>query len=140
MGIKQEKRGTGRTHNMIMEALHIGSQGPACAVVIMRDMRCIENAVQAVVPNCFSKDHHYWQVTYSQATWHIMVGEKKVIRFMMMNQIWGEFGNNKHDPLAWRVPGHEIFLDHLIIEDFYGPILQAWARYDNPHHKVNFHG
>lgn len=140
MGIKQEKRGTGRTHNMIMEALEIGAMtNQTCAIVVMRDSRCIEHAVGAILPRCFGPDHHYWRIR-SVPDFAVEVAGKTVLRFKRMNQIWNEFGNNRHEPHTWQVPGHHVFIDHLIIEDFYGPILQAWTRYDNPHHKVNFHG
>lgn len=139
MGIKQEKRGTGRTHNMIMEALHIGS-GRKGAIVIMKDQRNCEHAAKMVVPNCFGKDHHYWRVKLNGSTWSVLVGEAQVVTFRTVDWITKEFPNNGRYPVEWVVPGVELFIDHGVIEEFYGPALQAWTRYDNPHHKVNFHG
>lgn len=138
MGIKQEKRGTGRTHNMIMEALQIGAMSnQKASIVVMRDSRCIQDALGAIVPRCFGPHDHYWRIIAH--TECVEVAGKVVLYFKRMNEVCDKFGNDPNNPHTWKVPGHQIFIDHLIFEDYYGAILQAWTRYDNPHHKVNFH-
>lgn len=137
MTIHQEKRGTGRTHNMIMEALHMGS-GHKGAAVVMLEHRDIKHAVQQIVPRCVA--HEYLRIMECKGQFRVLVNGQQVIVFLTADKVARDYGNNRNAPHEWRVHGLETLIDHRVIENFFGSILEAWSRYDNPHHKVNFHG
>lgn len=137
LSLSNEKRRTGRTHNMILEALEVGSTR-CTSIVVFATRAELDQAVHSVLPNCFPKDFYQYHVASRRGRIEVHVGHKHVATFVVMGAPGILGGPN--DPMQWETPGQELFIDHRIIELHYSDILRAWTRYDNPHHRVNFHG
>lgn len=140
MYIDRMKRGTGRTHNMIVAAIaHAREYGESVIVMCNgNDMECSINHFTAT--DTYSNIVRDCEVKISRTGYNVKIN----IRNRRTNETCKvTFISSGHTNIEWyqfRVIGVEqksTFFDHHAIESRFAELLDRWTRYDNKLSNLN---
>lgn len=139
-----EKRGTGRTFNMLADAMRVGMERKFNPIVIMHNRKEVQHALYNIVPLICKESYGFSDYKCVEHTGLIMIDGMVVVRLITHdNQIIAK--NNPEIPWTWTLRGIDrpkMYLDHALLEAMpvLGMAFKIWTQFDNQHHKVNFRG